>query len=233
MTSSGHPNQATTYCVLPLSLCIASALLCITRGDYHLTILQNLEPVLNSPLPPSLPPSLPPCPPPSNRQFTFTPPVPSTPVLPSWPKIWSAQLLDCLLLASSLKGRAGYVLRSQMTRLTWPTTICSAKASLLNSGRATGLKRKYDMRKCAMCRASIPPSKHPRKWQRYCYPCVLKNKRWKINIIHPHHRVCHCLKDSEERIGADWDGVTVLEDNNDRQAVIMPEYFATAIESRK
>ena len=179
------------------------------------------------------PPSLPPCPPPSNRQFTFTPPVPSTPVLPSWPKIWSAQLLDCLLLASSLKGRAGYVLRSQMTRLTWPTTICSAKASLLNSGRATGLKRKYDMRKCAMCRASIPPSKHPRKWQRYCYPCVLKNKRWKINIIHPHHRVCHCLKDSEERIGADWDGVTVLEDNNDRQAVIMPEYFATAIESRK
>ena len=230
MTSSGHPNQATTYCVLPLfSLCIASALLCITRGDYHLTILQNLEPVLNSPLPPSLPP----CPPPSNRQFTFTPPVPSTPVLPSWPKIWSAQLLDCLLLASSLKGRAGYVLRSQMTRLTCPTTICSAKASLLNSGRATGLKRKYDMRKCAMCRASIPPSKHPRKWQRYCYPCVLKNKRWKINIIHSHHCVCHCLKDSEERIGADWDGVTVLEDNNDRQAVIMPEYFATAIESRK
>ncbi|EJK74614.1 hypothetical protein THAOC_03698 [Thalassiosira oceanica] len=35
-----------------------------------------------------------------------------------------------------------------------------------------------------------------------------------------YHRMCYLLEDAEERVGADWDGVTVLEDNNGKQSVL-------------
>ncbi|EJK56228.1 hypothetical protein THAOC_23928, partial [Thalassiosira oceanica] len=40
---------------------------------------------------------------------------------------------------------------------------------------------------------------------------------------------CLLLKDAEELIGSDWDGVTVLEDNNDKPPVVMPDYITKAI----
>ena len=45
-----------------------------------------------------------------------------------------------------------------------------------------------------------------------------------------YHTLCGALGQAEERIGADWDGVTVLEDNNNKQArtPTMPDYVFEA-----
>jgi len=39
-----------------------------------------------------------------------------------------------------------------------------------------------------------------------------------------YHRTCGLLAKAEESVGKDWDGVTVLQDNNDKMPVKMPEY---------
>jgi len=43
-----------------------------------------------------------------------------------------------------------------------------------------------------------------------------------------YHKACRFLKDAEEKVGADWDGVTVLEDNG-KPAVAMPDYIGKAM----
>ena len=43
-----------------------------------------------------------------------------------------------------------------------------------------------------------------------------------------YHQVCHLLQMAEGRVGADWDGVTVLQDNNDEPALAMPGYIDKA-----
>ncbi|EJK61991.1 hypothetical protein THAOC_17420 [Thalassiosira oceanica] len=40
---------------------------------------------------------------------------------------------------------------------------------------------------------------------------------------------CNLLKEAEDLVGSDWDGVTVLEDNNDKPPVVMPDYMTKAI----
>ena len=84
-------------------------------------------------------------------------------------------------------------------------------------------------RKCPICRASLPPSR-----EMVTFLLSLRAEKQELEDNYDtssehYHRVCRCLKEAEERIGADWDGVTVLQDNNDRQAVVMPEYVFTAI----
>ncbi|EJK54986.1 hypothetical protein THAOC_25333 [Thalassiosira oceanica] len=44
-----------------------------------------------------------------------------------------------------------------------------------------------------------------------------------------YHNTCLGLEEAKERIGADWDGVTVLEDKIDKQTVMMPDYIIKAI----
>ena len=40
---------------------------------------------------------------------------------------------------------------------------------------------------------------------------------------------CQALEDAEEIVGKDWDGVTVLQDNNVKPTLTMPDYIVKAI----
>ncbi|EJK67687.1 hypothetical protein THAOC_11246, partial [Thalassiosira oceanica] len=45
----------------------------------------------------------------------------------------------------------------------------------------------------------------------------------------PTPRVCRAIARAEEDVGEDWDGVTVLQDNNDKQPLRMPDYIGKTI----
>ena len=84
-------------------------------------------------------------------------------------------------------------------------------------------------RKCPTCRATIPPSKE-------MVTTLLMYRARKQELedrnetsSEEYHRVCRLLKEAEERVGADWDGVTVLQDKSDKPPVIMPDYIFEAI----
>ena len=84
-------------------------------------------------------------------------------------------------------------------------------------------------RKCPICRARIPPSKDMVETLR----TLRGEKQWlednnETSSEH-YHQACQLLKEAEENIGADWDGVTVLQDNNDELAVVIPDYIEKAI----
>ncbi|EJK54616.1 hypothetical protein THAOC_25738 [Thalassiosira oceanica] len=84
-------------------------------------------------------------------------------------------------------------------------------------------------RKCPICRARIPPSKemvtslHSYRAQKQ------KLEDHNETSSERYHRVCYLLENAEAEVGADWDGVTVLEDKNDKQTVEMPDYIARAV----
>ena len=88
---------------------------------------------------------------------------------------------------------------------------------------------KEEMRtNCPICRARIPPSKE-------MVATLLTYRAQKQRLednnktsSEVYREVCHSLKQAEERVGADWDGVTVLEDNNDKPAIVMPFYIRKA-----
>ncbi|EJK46113.1 hypothetical protein THAOC_35239, partial [Thalassiosira oceanica] len=84
-------------------------------------------------------------------------------------------------------------------------------------------------RRCPICRAMIPPSK-----EMVAHLLALQEGKLKLENMNDtssenYHRVCNLLKEAEERVGADWDGVTILEDNNDKPPVVMPDYIVMAI----
>ncbi|EJK57497.1 hypothetical protein THAOC_22451 [Thalassiosira oceanica] len=82
-------------------------------------------------------------------------------------------------------------------------------------------------RKCPICRARIPPSKE--------MVAALQGYRAQKQIMEDNNETtsqeyrnaCYLLAQAEEKIGADWDGVTVLEDN-DTPPVVMPDYIHEA-----
>ena len=84
-------------------------------------------------------------------------------------------------------------------------------------------------RKCPICRARIPPSKEMVTalfaWR------AAKQSYEDVNETSSeiYHETCRLLKEAEDRVGADWDGVTVLEDNNDKPPVVMPKYIVEAM----
>ena len=88
---------------------------------------------------------------------------------------------------------------------------------------------KEEMRKkCPICRASIPPS-------RDMVATLLSYRAGKQMMeegndttSEAYHIACQLLKESEEKVGADWDGVTVLEDN-EKPAITMPNYIRRAL----
>ncbi|EJK74853.1 hypothetical protein THAOC_03446 [Thalassiosira oceanica] len=83
--------------------------------------------------------------------------------------------------------------------------------------------------KCPICRAKIPPSK---EMVTMLFACRAKKQELEDdNAIssEAYRSACRLLAQAEKEVGADWDGVTVLEDNNDRQTVFMPDYIIMAI----
>ena len=85
--------------------------------------------------------------------------------------------------------------------------------------------------KCPICRARIPPSKEMVR-QLLCYRAEKGRLEEKNDTSSEYyHRTCQLLKETEEDVGADWDGVTVLQDNYEKQAVVMPDYVFLAIKN--
>ena len=89
-------------------------------------------------------------------------------------------------------------------------------------------------RKCPTCRAKIPPSKE--------MVVLLLSCREKKQELEDRNEACsadyqiisRALQVAEERIGADWDGVTVLQDTCGKPApMVMPDYIEKAIAVRK
>ena len=85
-------------------------------------------------------------------------------------------------------------------------------------------------RKCPICRASIPPSKE-------MVATLLAYRAQKQELedtnntsSEDYHHACRMVEQAEEKIGTDWDGVTVLQvqGNNDKPVVTMPEYIERA-----
>ncbi|EJK51207.1 hypothetical protein THAOC_29641, partial [Thalassiosira oceanica] len=83
-------------------------------------------------------------------------------------------------------------------------------------------------RKCPICRAWIPPSKE--------MVTTLQTYQIRKQMLEDNNRtsseeyrdICRLLAQAEEKVGADWDGVTILEDNNDTPPVFMPDYIHEA-----
>ena len=82
--------------------------------------------------------------------------------------------------------------------------------------------------KCPICRARIPPSKE-------MVATMLTYRRHKQELeddndtsSEEYHRICKYLKAAEEQVGADWDGVTILQDSR-KPPVVMPDYIGYAL----
>ena len=84
-------------------------------------------------------------------------------------------------------------------------------------------------RKCPICRAMIPPSKEMvttlLTWR--ARKQELEDDNETSSVLY--QQACQFLKEAEENVGADWDGVTVLQDDNDEPAVTMPNYIYKAV----
>ncbi|EJK50205.1 hypothetical protein THAOC_30855 [Thalassiosira oceanica] len=84
-------------------------------------------------------------------------------------------------------------------------------------------------RKCPICRARIPPSKEMVGLLR-----TLRARKQQLEDANDtssedYHQVCYFLAKTEKELGADWDGVTVLQDNNDKPPVVIPNYIGKAV----
>ena len=82
-------------------------------------------------------------------------------------------------------------------------------------------------RKCPICRARIPPS---REMVTALLSWRARKQRLEDNEIssEEYHRVCLLLEEAETFVGADWDGVTVLEDSR-KPPLVMPDHITMAI----
>ncbi|EJK67390.1 hypothetical protein THAOC_11586 [Thalassiosira oceanica] len=80
-------------------------------------------------------------------------------------------------------------------------------------------------RKCPNCRARIPPSKE--MVSSLLSHRVTKKRLEDNNCTSSvdYRQVCRAIARAEEDVGEDWDGVTVLQDNNDKQPLRMPDYI--------
>ena len=82
-------------------------------------------------------------------------------------------------------------------------------------------------RKCPSCRARIPPSK---EMVAALLSVRAKKKALEDNNLtssEDYRATCVALGVAEEEVGADWDGVTVLQDNSGK--VVMPRYIVGAV----
>ena len=83
-------------------------------------------------------------------------------------------------------------------------------------------------RKCPICRARIPPSKEMVEAMQGYRAVKKKLEDCNQTSSEGYRALCRSLREAEEEIGADWDGVTVLEDDK-KPAVVMPDYVYEAV----
>ena len=82
--------------------------------------------------------------------------------------------------------------------------------------------------KCPICRARIPPSKEMVSSLLSCR--ALKQKLKDENASSADYNVaCEALARAEAAIGADWDGVTVLQDNKNEPPLVISDYITRAM----
>ncbi|EJK77360.1 hypothetical protein THAOC_00812 [Thalassiosira oceanica] len=84
-------------------------------------------------------------------------------------------------------------------------------------------------RKCPICRAMIPPSKEMVTTLLYYRAHKQTHEDKGDTSSEGYYSTCRLLRKAEQKVGADWDGVTVLEDGNGKQTLVMPDYVITAI----
>ncbi|EJK51976.1 hypothetical protein THAOC_28798 [Thalassiosira oceanica] len=83
--------------------------------------------------------------------------------------------------------------------------------------------------KCPICRAKIPPSKEMVTMLLACRARKQELEDDNETSSEVYRSVCRLLAQAEKDVGADWNGVTVLDNNNDKQTVFMPDYITMAI----
>ena len=83
--------------------------------------------------------------------------------------------------------------------------------------------------KCPICRARIPPSKEMVTALFAWRAAKQKLEDNKETSSEHYQRVCRHLREAEEVVCKDWDGVTILQDNNDKPPVVIPHYLEMAI----
>ena len=84
-------------------------------------------------------------------------------------------------------------------------------------------------RKCPTCRARIPPSKEMVAEVLGYRANKQKFEDKNDTSSEIYFSACRALEQAEQQVGADWDGVTVLEDNR-KPAVVMPDYIYKAVQ---
>ena len=101
----------------------------------------------------------------------------------------------------------------------------------LNEWRSRYGVKEEMRRKCPTCRAMIPPSKEMVSSLHIIRADKQRLEDNNKTSSEVYHATCRLLKKTEEIVGRDWDGVTVLQDNtnNDKPPVVMPDYIAMAI----
>ncbi|EJK71406.1 hypothetical protein THAOC_07158 [Thalassiosira oceanica] len=83
-------------------------------------------------------------------------------------------------------------------------------------------------RKCPICRATIPPSKEMVSLLLTCRAAKQGMEDDGDTSSVYYHGICQSIARAEEDVGADWDGVTVLEDSR-KPPVALPDYVHNAI----
>ncbi|EJK46242.1 hypothetical protein THAOC_35101 [Thalassiosira oceanica] len=83
-------------------------------------------------------------------------------------------------------------------------------------------------RKCPICRAMIPPSKEMATTLLAYQARKQEGEDNNDTSSKDYCDLCAGLERIGKKVGADWDGVTVLEDNNDKPPVVMPDYIYMA-----
>ena len=83
--------------------------------------------------------------------------------------------------------------------------------------------------KCPICRARIPPSKE-------MVTTLLSLRAQKQEMedsnnttSERYQNICRCLAEAEERVGEDWDGVTVLQNTSGKPPFVMSNHIIEAI----
>ena len=84
-------------------------------------------------------------------------------------------------------------------------------------------------RKCPTCRARIPPSKEMVSTL-HTYRTLKQELEDNDDTSSERYLdTCQAIEQAEEEVGADWDGVTVLEGNSNKLEAVMPDYIFNAL----
>jgi len=84
-------------------------------------------------------------------------------------------------------------------------------------------------RRCPICRARIPPSKEMVATLLSLRATKRRLENDNETSLELYRDTCRHVEIAEEKVGKDWDGETVLQDRNDKQAVVMPDYVPMAV----